>query len=443
MKKIIINGPSKLKGKVKVQGAKNAAMKHVVIPLLTNDVFEIHNVPKIGTTKKLLELIKLQEAKIKWKRGNTITIDTHKITKGRKIPANIFFYTSGGVLTIPILASKYNKCTIEKDPKRSDYGGDQIGSRALDHIIKTLECLGIKYKETRKEHTFSRTSDRPFVYKIPVKSFSASVIATFCALFKEGTSKIITPTEEAEFDDILEFLKKAGAEIKSQGNQLIVKGGTKLKGIEYTTMNDRQDFATWVSAALTTNSEIEITNIDYKKMRLEQMNDVLNKMNISLYYSQDSCLVPAQIEKIKPTKIFAGKYPDFQTEWQVLFSPLLTQIKGKSRVVEKIFPNRMQHWRELGELGAKYKFVKSAILPEYPHTGPEKRPPNAVEVTGPVSLKGAKVEAQDVRGGAALIIAGLAAQGKTEISNIDHIERGYEDIVGRLRAVGADIAITD
>jgi len=313
----------------------------------------------------------------------------------------------------------------------------------LDHIIKTLKCLGIYYKETKKEHVFQEISDKPFVYEIPVKSFSASVNATFSALFKKGTSKIIDPTEEAEFYDILDFLKKAGAEIKFQGNQLIVKGKAKLKGTEYKTMNDRQDFATWVSAALTTNSQIEITDIDYKKMRLEQMENVLNNMNISLYYSKDSCLVPSQLISIKPTEIFAGKYPDFQTEWQILFSPLLTQIKGKSRVVEKIFPNRMQHWKELEKMGVKYKYIESKIIPEYPHTAKGKRPPNAVEVTGPVKLKGAKVEAQDVRCGAALIIAGLAAKGKTEILNIEHIERGYENIVKRLQELGVNIEISE
>lgn len=465
MSKIIIHGPCKLKGKVKVQGAKNAAMKHLFIPLLSNDKFTIHNVPKIGTINKLLELVQLQGAKLKWKKKNTIVIDTTNVKESVRIPADIFYYTSGGIFSIPILASKYGRCIIEKDKKRDDYGGDQIGGRAFSQIIRTLNQLGIKCNEEKDTFIFSKVSDKPFKFVVPVESFSASVLTTFCALFKNGESKVFKYTPDAEFADIIEFLQRAGAKIKKNEDSLIIKGNANLNGIEYTTMGDRHDFATWVSAALITNSQIEIQNIDYKKMRLDAMDKVANQMGINLEYSENSCLVKTNLSELisptsptvrresrrnkvktdkgglKPVSIHAGRYPDFQTEWQVLFSPIFTQIKGKSRVVEKLFPDRMQHWKELEKMGAKFKFIKTEIIPEFPYTGTGKRPPNAVEVTGPVKLKGAKVQAQDVRSGAALIIAGLAAEGKTEISDIEHIERGYEDIVGRLQKLGAKIEI--
>jgi len=438
MKKIIINGPCKLSGKVSIQGAKNAAIRHLLAPLLTNDVFEFHNIPRIGTSETMVEIVRLQDGKIKWLDKNTLRTDTEHVSDSKPIPSEIFFATSGGIVAIPILVSRFGHCTVMNEKTRDDYGGDQIGSRKMAYVIDTFKQLGISCIQKNDTLIFKKVSDKALDFKVPVRSYSVSINAVLISLFNEGISKITEVTTEPEFTDVIELLKKMGADIKQKGDTLFVKGKMKLHGIEYECISDRNDFATWVSAALTTNSEIEIKNVDYKRMKLEQMDGVLQKMNISLHYSQDSCFVPSQLNTIKPAQIRAGRFPDFQTEWQVLFSPLLTQIRGKSSVIELLYPNRMKHWEDLGKMGANYKFIKSKTDPLFPVKEGEQIC-NAVHVIGPVKLNGIQVKASDVRQGACLLISALAACGQTVITGIEHIERGYENIVKRLQNLGADI----
>lgn len=436
MRKIIINGPCKLNGTVQIQGAKNAAIRHLLIPLLTNDKFVFKNIPNIGTSHKMLEIVKLQGGQVKWTSKNTVEVNTKNVKISKTIPADIFFNTSGGIVAIPILASRFGQCKIEKEGERKDYGGDQIGSRKMEAVIKTLKCIGIDFKETKDYLIFNKVSNKPFFYEIPVYSYAASVMAVFCALFNKGISQITKYTSEVEFFDVLELLKKAGAEIDITKEKIKIHGERNIKGVNYTNMSDRHDFATFLSAALSTDSKITLTNLDYEKMKLDALNDVVKQMNIRLKFKNNSCFINSDLSKLKPVKIIAGRYPNFQTEWQVLFSPLLTQVKGKSKVVDTIFTKRMGHWEELKKMGAKFQYFK---VKEYPEEGNK---PRAVKVFGHINLKGAKVTAKDVRSGAALVIAALTAKGKTEITGIEHIERGYEDIVGRFRKLGADIKLT-
>jgi len=266
----------------------------------------------------------------------------------------------------------------------------------------------------------------------------------FCALFRKGVSKLVDFTTDPEFSDVISMLRKMGANIIIRNNVLYINGKSRLKGVEYTTVNDRNDFITLLSAALTTNSQIEICGVDYKRMKLDALDKVAKRMNIRIEYKNRSCIMNTELNKMKTTTIKAGRYPDLQTEWQVLFAPLLTQITGTSRTIELLYPNRMQHWKELEKMGACYEFYKSKIKPEFPHSDSMiKNPPNAVKVFGPIQLHGARVKALDVRAGAAMIIAGLAAHGRTEITNVDQIERGYENIIRRLQSLGANIQIRD
>lgn len=157
-------------------------------------------------------------------------------------------------------------------------------------------------------------------------------------------------------------------------------------------------------------------------------------MNIQIKFNENSCQIDPQLRLIKPTNIYAGRHPDFGTEAQVLFSPLVTQIKGTTKIIDKVFQNRMRHWNLLANMGAKYKYFTDSLVPE-----DKNHNPRAVSVTGPTKLCGTEVDARDVRTGAALIIAGLIAEGQTTITNIDHIQRGYENIVERLQSLGANI----
>ncbi len=433
-KRIIINGPSKLKGEVHVQGAKNSAMKLVLLPLLTNDRFVLKNIPQIGSIHNLLKIVQLQGASINWTDDHTVEIDTRKVKQPQTIPADLFYYTSAAVFFFPILASRFGKCRVEVVSKRQDTGGDQLGTRTFDRIFNDLNNMGFKITQRKNLIEVRLVSDKPFVYDVPVASFSSSVIAVICALFKDGQSRITNVSGEAEFDDMVNFLIAAGAKIKKHNDQLTIKGKSSLKGIKYENMPDRHDFVTWLSAALTTNSRLKITGVNYQKMKLDALDSVARQMGLALKFHKDECVIRPQLKRLNPVSMIAGIYPEFITEWQVLFAPLLTQIKGTSRVVECVYENRLSHWEELKKMGAEVEYFF------YPNMQPN---PRAVRIKGPQSLKGAKVDARDVRTGAALVIAGLASHGTTTIENVDHIHRGYERLVERIQGLGGDIKYSD
>lgn len=441
MKKLIIEGPSKLEGTVKVQGSKNVFLKHIFLPLLTNAVFTFSNVPDIGSIHNLLEIFKIAGISYKWTEKNSLRIDSRKMKAPGIIPQDLFYYTSAAISMIPILTSRFGKCQVEKNRQDESYGGCKIGSRSFKRYIKTLEEFGIGNKEKENEYEFFIVSKGPFSYHVPVSSYSATANAIYAALFKKGESKIIDYTREPILEFVLEAMRKAGASIKQSKDMLVVKGMEKLHGIEHKNVSDRHDFMTWIFAALSTNSKLMIENVNYEDMRLEQMEKVINNMNIKLKFDKDICLVKPQIKTIRPQNIKAGRYPDFQTEWQVLLSPLLTQVKGSSKVTELLYPDRMKHWKELRKMGVKVKLERSEKAPLLPSDQKEKTTPNVAEITGPQKLHGAKVHANDVRAGAALVIAGLLANGKTEITGIEQIKRGYEDIKKRLKSLGVKIDI--
>lgn len=421
---------------VKIQGAKNSAMKHVFIPLITNDKYNLKMIPRISTINKLLKIVNLQGGKTSWTKENVLEIDTRNVSGSHPIPEDLFYNTSGGINPIPIIASRFGKCEVEINPERKDRGGDQIGSRNLEEIIKTLRLCGIATsKKSNNILEFKLIDNSGFVFDVPVKSFSATIIALFSALFKKGRSIVKNPTTVAEFSDIINFLISAGAKIKLNKDELIIEGQTKLKGVTYENMPDVNDFITFLSAALATNSELKFLGIDYKKMKLDALMSTTQKMNIQIEFEKNTACVFPQLNKIKPTKILAGTHPLFVTEWQVLFSPLLTQIRGESEVIETLYANRMQHWNEMKKMGANFKFF---IDPNYPEV---EKQPRAVKVVGPQELHGSIVNARDVRTGAALVISGLIAKGKTEILEVEHLERGYENLVGRFKLLGADIKL--
>jgi UDP-N-acetylglucosamine 1-carboxyvinyltransferase len=198
MKRIVINGPNKLSGTVNVQGAKNSAVKHILIPLITNGIFVLKNIPDIKDIRELLKLAKLQGAKVAYIDRNTIKIDTNNINKSCLIPRSLFYTTSSAINLIPILASKFGSCEVEIDPEREDWGGDRIGSRKLESILETLRLFGFKItKRNSNLLLFTLESKAPFTFKVPSKSFAASTLAVISALFKKGTSSIYDFTEEA------------------------------------------------------------------------------------------------------------------------------------------------------------------------------------------------------------------------------------------------------
>lgn len=429
-------GPAKLSGKVSIQGAKNSAMRYIIVPLLTNDVSEFSNIPDISSTHNLAELVSIQGGIINWKSKNCIQIDTKAIKKPVKIPQELFYHTSGAIYLNTFLTAKYGYCEIEIDIGRNDTGGDQIG-RKLPQKNDFLESIGITVKSEKNILRFVLKNNKAFTVSVPeTGNFGNSHAAVVSALFKDGTSIIKNTSQVAEFDDFIELLVQMGAQLQKEGDRLIIEGNHKLKGINRECMYDKHDFFTFFSAALTTESSIIIQNVNYKSLKLDCLENFIKQLGANVIFQNNSCVIEKnKINNLKPITIIAREYPQFITEWQVLISPLLAKIKGESSVVEAYHTNRMHHWEQLAKMGATYDFFKD---PDYPED--ENNNPRAVKIHGLSTLNGANVSSEDVRGGAAMIIAGLAANGKTVISDPqDHIKRGYENLVLRLNNLGSEI----
>lgn len=434
----LVQGSTKLSGEVNLQGAKNSALKHLLIPLLTNDKFVFSNIPDISSSTNPAKIVELQGGEVHWKNPNTVQMDTSGIDQSAPVSHELFFHTSGGILLIPILVTKYGRFEIEKAEDDKETGGDQIG-RSLDVVNNTLKQLGISSRKTDKSTIYELSSDKPLDYEIPNRSFGVSVMGLLTSLLRNGSSIFKKPTRNSEFKDVVNLLQKMGGDIVYTDESLTVNGGKKLIGVKYSNMFDKHDFVTFLSAAVCTESEILINNVEYDKMKLDCLEDFLDQSNINLEYDKknNKCLVHKNaISDLKPVNVVASDYPNFVTEWQVLLSPLFALIKGNSKIVEGIFPNRMRHWEQLGKMGAKYTYIKH---PDYKE---DNNNPRAVLVDGGASFKGARAESKDVRCGAALIIAALATRGESEIvDRHDHIKRGYENLDGRLNSLGAMIAV--
>lgn len=436
MTNYFVSGPVKLSGEVGLQGAKNSALKHLFMPLLTNSKFTFHNIPNITSSTNSTLIVEAQGAQVEWEDRNTVSIDTTKVKKSKTISHELFFHTSGGVLLVPILVSKYGNLTIELPKKSKETGGDQIG-RSLELVNKTLFKLGIKSTRSEGFIQYELMSDKAFNFSIPNRSFGVSVMCLFTSLLRKGVSKFSKPTKNKEFQDVLRLIGKMGGEVIWSDDEMVVNGGEKLKGVSFTNMYDRHDFITFLSAALCTESEISIRNVQYQKMGLDCLQEFIYQSGIKLKFDKRTniChIFKNNLRDLKPVKLVASDFPNFVTEWQVLLSPLFALINGESDIVEGIFFNRMRHWEELGKFGAEYSYYNNSNFPSV------KNNPRSVKVKGVSKLKNAKVLARDVRCGAACVIAALTANGKSEIMDKeDNIKRGYEDFVERFNKIGANI----
>lgn len=430
-KTIVINGPCKLSGDVFLQGAKNSAMKHVLLPLIADGEYVLQNIPRNTSILSLIELVKVYGVQVEWTKENEVRMISQLLNNNQIIPADIFYHTSGGVLAIPIIASRFGACRVAVGA-RDDTGGDLIG-RKIGSIIDNLKNVGIEYGVRDDIASFTKSSDRPFEFTIPNRSFGATVIALYAGLFRDGESRIVAPTRVSEFDDIVLSIKTAGADISYEGDVLVVKGSQPLQAIRFVNMYDQNDFSTWLYLALATKSDIKIVNVDYIKMKLDAYQFLFDQCGKHIVFNENWCQVDGSQIELPPLNINASMYPDFHTDAQPLISVLLTQLNGESAIREKFFSNRLQYWSELAKFGARYEYFTDPEIPE------ENGWPRAVKVFGPTKLTCAEVVATDVRAGAAMVIAGLVAEGKTVVSGVEHIERGYENFVERLKLLGARV----
>lgn len=435
MGKITVKGPSRLSGHVRVSGAKNVAMKVVMAGLLTDEPIVIHNIPLISSVLGTLDIVR--------PLGVNIEITDHScIIKGNKVTNFTVPLEMGGLYrTAPMvlgpLLARFGKGVVPNP------GGCRLGKRPIDRYIDGLEELGatISY---RNGFFYARTKGlKGARVRFAKNTHTGTEALILTAVLAQGTTVIENAAREPEVDDLIGLLNAMGAKIDRVEDRVIrIKGRQKLHGAEYTIMPDRNEVVTFAIAAIATKGEVFVEGVQKKYLgaffaKLDEVGagwEEVSKDTARFYWKKP----------IRCTNVTTAIYPGFMTDWQAPWTVLMTQALGSSKIHETVFEQRFGYIRELQKMGAKIEFFHPDVdNPEefYNFNWSDKAPETheAALITGPVRLHNAVVDMTDIRAGATLIIASLCASGESVLHGIEHIDRGYENIDGRFRALGAEM----
>ncbi len=415
MEKFIIEGGEKLEGEVKISGSKNAALPVIAATILGKGKSVIRNIPDVKDVHTLLNILKYLGAKVKWE-NNTVEINPDGIDK-YTAPYEFVSTMRGSICLLGPLLAKFGKARFSMP------GGCVIGPRPIDLHLKGLRKLGAEI--INEEGYIVGKAKKLKGNKIFLAgTFGSSVLATANVLMASTLAKGETIIEfaacEPEIVDLARFLKKMGAKIYGEGSHIIrIEGVKNLKGTEYTIIPDRIEAGTYLLLGYLTKSKVVIRNLI--SSHLFALIDKLEEAGINVNIKENVIITKPE-KKWKAIDIVTLPYPGFPTDLQAQMMSFLSLADGISVITEKVFPERFIHVGELNRLGANISLDGSKAI-----------------VKGVDKLYGTKVMASDLRASAALVLAGLVAEGKTEISRIYHLDRGYEKFEEKLRAIGAKI----
>lgn len=416
MQKYIIKGGKKLEGVVKISGSKNASLPIIAATILNSGKSILYNVPDIHDTKMMFEILKILGAKIE-KKKNKIIIDTSKIDK-YEIPEDLMRQMRSSVILVGSLVGKYHRATF------SYPGGCDIGTRPIDLHLKGFQKLGINIEKSYGNIICDCEKIVGEKIDLDFPSVGATENIILASVLQEGITVISNAAREPEIIDLQNFLNKMGAKIKGAGsNEIVIEGVKNLKDVSYNIMPDRIEAGTYLCAGAITGGNIILKGVNYN--HLIPVIAKLEEAECNINIEKDVIEIRAP-KKIKALEIKTMPYPGFPTDMQSIFVSMLSVAKGTSIMVENIFENRYRYVQELIRMGAKVTVEgKSAII------------------KGTRKLYGTNVKATDLRGGAALVLAGLVAKGKSNIENIDYILRGYENFDKKLKLLGANIELVN
>ena len=414
METLIINGGGALRGSVEINGAKNAAVAILPAAVLANKgKCIIDNIPDIEDVHCLERILLDLGCSVKKTSKNVLEIDATDINTVnactedvRRMRASYYFIGS--------LLARFGKAKVELP------GGCPIGVRPIDQHIKGFEALGANVTIEHGAVLVEAESLKAANIFFDVVSVGATINVMIAATMAEGTTVLENVAKEPHVVDVANFLNSMGADIKGAGTDVIrIKGVNELVGCNYSVIPDQIEAGTFMIAAAATKGDVTITNIIPK--HLESISAKLIEMGAIVEDGDDSVRVTVDNE-LRGVNVKTAPYPGFPTDVQQPMSVLLSITKGRSLVTESIWENRHKHTDELKKMGAMIKVEGRTAI-----------------IDGVEKLEGAKVIATDLRAGAAMVIAGLIANGETEIVDIEHIDRGYPHIEEKFRSLGADI----
>ncbi len=415
MEKFIIEGGEKLEGEIEISGSKNSALPVIAATILGKGKSVIRNVPDVKDVHTLLNILKYIGAKVKW-QNNTVEVEPDGIDK-YTAPYEFVSTMRGSICLLGPLLARFGKARFSMP------GGCVIGPRPIDLHLKGLRKLGAEI--INEEGYIVGKAKKLKGNKIFLAgTFGSSVLATANVLMASTLAKGETIIEfsacEPEIVDLARFLKKMGAKIYGEGSHIIkVEGVKNLKGVEYTIIPDRIEAGTYLLLGYLTKSKLVIRNAI--SSHLFALIDKLEESGINIEIKGGTIITKPE-KKWKAVDIVTLPYPGFPTDLQAQMMSFLSLADGMSVITEKVFPERFIHVGELNRMGANISLDGSKAI-----------------VKGVDKLYGTKVMASDLRASAALVLAGLVAEGRTEISRIYHLDRGYEKFEKKLKLIGAKI----
>ena len=418
MKKIVIHGGRPLKGEVTINGAKNSVVALIPAVILADDIVTLDGVPNISDVDSLIDIMIAMGASVT-RSEDSLTIDPRGIQnvpmpygKINSLRASYYFYGS--------LLGRYGEATVGLP------GGCDLGPRPIDLHLKAFEAMGAKMTMDGNYMNLSTGGLQlkgASIYMDTV-SVGATINTMLAAVKAKGRTIIENAAREPEIIDVATLLNNMGAHIRGAGTDIItIEGVPHLHGTRHQVIPDRIEAGTYIALAAAIGQGIQINNVLYE--HLESFIAKLEEMGVRMTVSEDSIFVEEQ-QTLRAINIKTSPYPGFATDLQQPITPLLLTANGHGKITDTIYEKRVNHVAELAKMAGKISTSSDQIVYE-----------------GPNQLQGAQVKATDLRAGAALVIAGLMAQGKTEITNIEFILRGYSNIIEKLTSLGADIQLIE
>lgn len=414
MPSYIIEGGNKLSGKVKASGSKNAALPIIATAILNPEPITLYNIPDIEDTKITLDILKILGCKVT-KSSDKIIICSKDMNR-TSIPKELMHKLRSTVVLAGAIIGRFKEATF------SYPGGCNIGARPIDLHLEAFKKLGISIDEDNdKIHCKSKQIIGKRI-KLKFPSVGATENIILASVYAKGATHITGAAKEPEIKDLAKCLNSMGAKIYGAGtSEITIFGVNKLHRTTYKTMSDRIETGTILAAVAGTNGKVEIENSNPENLLTVLYS--FKEMGCKISINRDKITLKAP-EKLQPTSIYTEPYPGFPTDMQPIIGALLTKANGESVITENIFENRFKYTEDLVRMGANIE-----------------QKDKSVKIVGVDKLYGKDVMSKDLRGGAALIIAGLMSEGITKVENIEYILRGYENIDGKLKSLGANIKL--
>ena len=412
MKILEIEGQRELSGTIRISGAKNSCVALIPAAILSDNEVTICNVPEITDTDALCEILESLNVGVK-RASESVLINAEKMQNteikeefSKKLRASYYFMGA--------LLGKYKKAVMYFP------GGCSIGARPINLHLKGFEALGAKVTNENNKYIVEAEELKGANIYLDFASVGATINIMLAAVKAKGLTIIDNAAKEPEIVNVATFLNNMGAKITGAGTSTIkIEGVEKLHGCFHEVIPDRIEAGTYIIIGALCGNRLKIDNIIPE--HVDSLLSKLQEIGVDLEIGSDYVIVSKE-EITKPTNIKTSVYPGFPTDLQQPFTVLLTQCSGKSKVEETIWENRFMHIAYLNQLGADITIKNQTAT-----------------IIGPTKLKGTSVVATDLRAGAAMVAAALIAEGKTTITNVEHILRGYENIVSKLKDVGAKI----